>query len=63
MDPLERDDIERSRATSPAVKLRQALELMDAGMRMQRAKLRREHPDASNEELERMFRAWLQRDD
>jgi len=63
MDALERDDIERSRTTSPEVKLTQALELMAAGLRLQRAKIEREHPHASAEEIERLFTHWLRTDD
>jgi len=63
VDALERDDIERSRATPPEVKLAQALEMMAAGRRLQRAKLERGHPDASAAEIERMFADWLRADD
>jgi hypothetical protein len=62
VDALERDDIERSRRTPPEVKLAQALEMMAAGLRLQRVKLEREHPDANPEEIERMFTAWLRAD-
>jgi len=60
---LERDDIERSLATPPEVKLAQALEMMAEGCRLQRVKLERRHPDASAEEIERMFTDWLRADD
>ena len=63
VDGLERDDIERSRTTPPATKLAQALEMMAAGFRLQRAKLELDHPDAKAEELERMFTDWLRADD
>ncbi len=63
MDALDEDTIERSRATSPAEKLRQALECMDAGFRLQRAKLRARYPEASEEELEQRFFAWLCREE
>lgn len=63
VDPLEADDIKRSRETPPAEKLRQALELMDAGFRLQRAKLRARYPNASEDELEARFFAWLCREE
>lgn len=63
VDALEQNDVERSGATPPEVKLAQALDMMAAGMRLQRAKLEREHPDASPQELERMFVEWLRRED
>lgn len=63
VDVLERDDIARSHATPPEVKLAQTLEMMAAGLRLQREKLAREHPGATDEEIERMFRVWLERDD
>lgn len=63
MDALAEDDIARSQATPPEVKLAQALAMMEAGFRLQRSKIEREHPSASDEELERRFLAWLQRDE
>lgn len=63
MDALSEDDVARSRATPPAVKLAQALAMMEAGFRLQRSKIARENPSAPEEELERLFRAWLQRDE
>lgn len=63
MDALEQDDVARSRATPPEVKLAQALELMATGMRLARSRLEREHPDASSEEIDRLFFAWLERED
>lgn len=44
-----------------AARLRAALELFDLGERMVRARLRREHPDATDAEIEAMFRRWLER--
>jgi hypothetical protein len=60
---LEQNDVDRSRATPPEVKLALALEMMAAGFRLRRAKLEREHPDASPDEIERMLTDWLRRDD
>ncbi len=62
MDALERDKIKRSRETPPAEKLRQALECADAGLRLQRAKLRARYPEAFDQEIEQRFFAWLCRE-
>jgi len=59
VDTLEADDQRRARQTPPGVKLREACELMALGLRMMRRNLRRRHPDASSEEIERLYRAWL----
>lgn len=63
MDPLRQDDLERARNTPPAMKLREALEAMATGIRLKRVSLRRRHPNASEEALDAMLRAWLERDD
>jgi hypothetical protein len=42
-----------------ARRFRQALDLMDAGISMQRAHLRREHPEADDAEIRQLFRTWL----
>ncbi len=62
MNFLRQDDLERARQTPPATKLRQALEAMATGIRLKRVSLRRRHPNASEEELAAMLRAWLERD-
>jgi len=48
---------------SAAEKLLQALELMAVGLRLKRAALTRQHPGASDAELDRLFREWLLVDD
>jgi len=63
MNRLRRDDHERARATPPAEKLRQALEMMDQGIRLKRASLRARHPTASEEEIDSRLREWLESDD
>jgi len=40
-------------------RLRQAFDLFEAGVSMRRASLRREHPDARPEDIERLLREWL----
>lgn len=42
-----------------ARRLLMALQLSDDGLEMMRMNLRRRHPDASEEELGRLFLAWL----
>ena len=44
---------------SESERLRAALQLMATGFRLKRASLRRQHPDATLEELEAMFQAWV----
>jgi hypothetical protein len=61
MDRLRQDDIDRARRTPPAAKLRQALEAMASGIRLKRVALRSNHPNATEEEIEAMLRAWLER--
>lgn len=46
-------------ALTPAAKLRLAFDLFDSGVDLMRQKLRREHPAASEEEIERALTAWL----
>jgi hypothetical protein len=46
-------------ASTPGGRLAIALELADLAVAMMAQKLRREHPDASAEEIERRFRDWL----
>jgi hypothetical protein len=40
-------------------RLRQTFDLFEAGVSMKRAALRREHPDADADEIERLLRTWL----
>ncbi|MFN8621506.1 MAG: hypothetical protein U0869_12250 [Chloroflexota bacterium] len=42
-----------------ARRFRQAIDLMEAGISMQRARLGREHPDAGPDEIRDRLRAWL----
>jgi hypothetical protein len=62
MDRLLQNSIELAREQSPGEKLAQALELMDWGIRLQRTRLRADHPRASEEDIERMLTAWLCRE-
>jgi hypothetical protein len=47
------------RAQATARRFRQALDLMDAGLSLQRARLRREYPEADDAEIRRLLRTWL----
>ena len=40
-------------------RLRQTFDLFEAGVSMKRAALRREHPEADDDEIDRLLRAWL----
>lgn len=42
-----------------AARLRTALALFDDGVALMRQNLRRAHPEASDEEIERRLRAWV----
>jgi hypothetical protein len=44
---------------SAAERFRVAVELHETGLAMQRATLRRRNPDASDEEVDALMRAWL----
>ena len=59
VDALRHDDLRAAREIVPAEKLRQAIDVMQAGLKVQREKLRRQLPNATSEELERAFEAWL----
>lgn len=41
------------------IRLKQAFDLFEAGVSMKCAAIRRECPDADEEEIERQLRAWL----
>ncbi|MDP8968935.1 MAG: hypothetical protein M3N52_00155 [Actinomycetota bacterium] len=47
-------------STDEAARLRTALALFDDGVALMRQNLRRAHPDAPEEEIERRLRSWLQ---
>ncbi len=59
MDPLAEHDLKVAREASPSEKLQQALELMDAGLRLKRDMLRSLRPDASDAEIDAEFVRWL----
>ncbi|HSO33409.1 MAG TPA: hypothetical protein VLT33_12835 [Labilithrix sp.] len=59
MDALRKDDLERARRTSPGEKLRQALELMQLGIELQRRRLRAVDPAASEQEIDARLLAWM----
>jgi hypothetical protein len=59
VDPLVEHDIHVAREATPGEKLRQALELMDAGLRLKRDLLKRARPSASEAEHQAIFEEWL----
>ena len=59
MDALRKDDLERARSTAPGEKLRQALELMQLGIELQRRRLRAADPSASEVEIDARLLAWM----
>lgn len=44
---------------SPVDAFRTTLDLFDAGLDLMRQNLRRRHPDAGSEDIERLLGAWL----
>lgn len=52
------DDLDSARASTPAARLAEALQLMRLGYRMRWSRLRREHPSASVEKLQAMMLEW-----
>ncbi|MEO5727058.1 MAG: hypothetical protein ABI134_23365 [Byssovorax sp.] len=62
MDQLRHDDLDRARRTPVEERARQTLEMMAAGIRLQRVALRSRHSKATEEEIEQRLRAWLARD-
>lgn len=53
MDPTEAE------AEAMARRMREAFDMFDAGVSMMRARLRREQPDADDQEIDRVVRVWL----
>jgi hypothetical protein len=62
VDSLEANDREHARRTAPAQKLAEALETMRAGIRLKRANIRRQFPDAAEPEIDRLLAEWLIQD-
>jgi hypothetical protein len=63
VDALDADDLAQARELMPATKLAQALDMMQAGIRLKRASLRQQDPTADETEIERRLTDWLSRDD
>ena len=57
VDPL---DLDEARSTPPGVKLAQALELMEMGIRLKRAALRERHPEEDEAGIDALLDAWLE---
>ncbi len=54
------DEMDRG-TLRPAEKMRQALEMYDEGLALQRQTLRRRHPHLSAADLDRKISSWLRR--
>jgi len=63
VDPLREQDIVASQRERPEVKFRQAIEMMATGLKLKRAALRQQNPQASEEEIQQLFEQWLVADD
>ena len=50
----------RTAQDEAAARLRIALDLFETGVEMMRQKLRRDHPDLADHEIQARVRAWLQ---
>ena len=59
VDALRAADILEAQTTTAGEKLRQALELMELGIELQRRKLRAAAPDASADEIEERLSTWM----
>lgn len=62
MDALLAHDREHASQLAPAEKLRQALDMMRAGIRLKRSSLRRQFPDADDAEIDSRLAEWLSAD-
>ena len=62
MDALLAHDRDHARQLDPAEKLRQALDVMRAGIRLKRSNLRRQLPEAEETEVDRRLAEWLRGD-
>ena len=54
------EELRLARDTTLEEKARQTFALMQAGFDLKRVQLRTRHSDAGPEEIERLFRAWLE---
>jgi hypothetical protein len=62
MDALLAHDREHARQLDPAEKLKRALDVMRAGIRLRRSTLRRQFPNAAETEVDRRLVEWLRGD-
>jgi len=60
MDPLRAEAAEHHRRESPGERLRQALEMMREGYALKLGNLRRQHPHATEQEVEALLQAWAE---
>jgi hypothetical protein len=63
LDPLQQDDIDRARRTPMDERVRQMIETVNFGFRMQEAAIRARFPGATEAEIDRRMRLWLAYDE
>jgi Rv0078B-related antitoxin len=51
--------VDLTEAQAMATRMRQAFDMFDAGVSIMRARLRREHPEADEQEISRLIAEWL----
>ena len=59
---LRAEEVERYKAQSPGERAREALQVMRDGFALKRGNLRRQHPQASEDEIDSMLLAWMASD-
>lgn len=58
-DPLAVNDLEVSRRDPPALKLAQALDMMETGIRLKRAVFASAQKQATSQQLDELMKDWL----
>ena len=59
MDPLRKDDIDRTRRMPPEDRMRAVLAAVNTGIHIRVATLRAKRPRATEREIEEALREWL----
>jgi hypothetical protein len=62
VDPLRKEAIERVLRTPMQERVRQTFEAARLGIRLRRAALRAQNPQATEQEIDSALREWLQRE-
>jgi hypothetical protein len=63
MERMRAAEIAQARRTPPAEKFRQVLDMMAWGIEIQRANLRRRHPEERDAQISARLQRWLHRVD